>query len=168
MNLTDLIPDTAQFTLSSTGKTYDLRNPNLEDRVEMVRLCGGSEQAVMEVFTQKKWDHICKIVYRLIVDKSDFMASKETIIDDDGIKKEVLITGPIRLLRAIKTQAEAIQVLGALTCSITSSEPLIKEYLQNEVKKNNLAQLIGEKSSTSSPVNMDTPQSNSENLPSAS
>lgn len=168
MNLTDLIPETAKFSLSSTGKEYEIRTPNLEDRVEMMRLVGGSEQNVVEVFTQKKWDQICKIVYRLMKDKSDFIAKRETFISDEGIKQEAMVTGPILLLRAIQTQLEAVQMLGALTAAMANGEPLVKEFIQNEVKKNLALQSTGESSSTSSPHSTDIPLGNSGNLPTAS
>jgi hypothetical protein len=169
MELSDLIPETAKFYLSSQQKDYELRTPNLEDRVEMVRICGG-ESGLMEAFNQKKWDQICKVVYRLLKDKSDFLAKRSTIIDDEGIQKEVLVTGPILLLRAVVTQTEAAHMLGALTSAIASGEPLIREYIENEVKKSlqHHPLLTGENSSTASQANMDTPQNSSNNLPTAS
>ena len=165
MELKDLIPEIAKFYLSSTGKEHELRTPNLEDRVEMVRFCGGKDADVLAVFQEKKWDQICKIVYRLLIDRSDFIAKKSKIIDDEGIEREVLVTGPILLLRAVRSQSEAIHMLGALTTALSAGEPLVKEFVASELKKNqSLPPLTGEKSSTSSQANTDTPQNNLENL----
>lgn len=163
MNLEDLIPEKACFSLCSTQKTYELRPPNLEDRVEMDRLANGE---LIKVFTEKRWSEICKIVYRLMTDKKDFLAKKEIRINDEGFEEEVFVTGPILLLRAIRTQSEAIGVLGALTAAMSAAEPLIKDYVKAEVKKNQELLMTGERSSISSPLNMDIPLGKSENLPS--
>lgn len=162
MQLTDLIPEKPKFYLKSRDKEFNLRIPNLEDRANLARMFG-SETEVYEAFNKKKWDQICKIVYLLLEEREDFLAFKENKPDQEGILREVLITGPIALLRAVKTQEEAIKMLMALTSAFTESEPLVKEYINNEVKKNNLEGLsIGEKSLTSSQASMDIPYSNSD------
>lgn len=163
MKLEDLIPQKPVFTLASTGKEYELRIPNLEDRVEMIRICGGADQ-IFQVFKEQKWPIICRIIYRLMKDKSEFLAVKEKVVDDDGFEKEVMTLGYTRLLRAIGNQTESILILGALTTAITSGEPMIQEYVENEVKKNNLI-LTGATSSTESPPSMATPLNSSDNSP---
>jgi hypothetical protein len=166
MELSEFIPEQPVFTLSSTGKSYELRIPNLEDRMVMANMAGGQAE-IQKVFSELKWDVICRIVYRLLIDKSDFLATAVEEIDDEGNKKKFTATGPQMLMRAIKSQDDGIKMLGALTAAITNGEPLIKEYVRNEVKKNTLNQ-TGPNSLTSSQVNTDTPQPNSEPLPTAS
>ena len=161
MQLEDLMPEKPVFTLSSTGKEYTLRVPNLEDKVEMIRLCGGQEQ-VLKVFQELNWSVICKIVYRLMIDKSDFLAKREKRINDEGIEEEVLVTGPIMLLRAIKTQAEAISMLQAFNAASVASEPLMKDYVDTELKKSLHESSTGEKSLNSLQPSMATPQNNLE------
>jgi len=166
MKLEDLIPEKPTFTLASTSKEYTLRVPNLEDKVEISRMCGGAV-AVTKAFEQRDWTKICPIVYRLMIDKSDFLASKEKKINDDGFETETMILGPIKLLRAIQTQSESIALLGALTTAITASEPLIEEYVRGELKKsleNNPDLSTGESSSTPLPPSTDTPSMSSNSL----
>ena len=134
MKLEDFIPEQPEFKLKQTGKTYRLRLPNLEDRVAMVRICG-SEEGVKEVFEKQKWPEICKIIYRLMEDKTDFPAFKETVLTDDGIEETRLVIGPIMLMRALKTRTEAIGALAALNAALTHSEPEVRAYVESEIKK---------------------------------
>jgi hypothetical protein len=167
MQLTDLIPENPTFYLKKRDKEYHLRIPNMEDRANMTRMFG-TEAEVYEAFNKRQWDKICKIVYLLLEEKRDFLAHKESQIDIEGIEREVLITGPIVLLRAIGPQEEAVKMLGALTSAFTQSEPLVKDYVDSELKKS-LAELsTGEKSSTSSQASTDTALNNLESLPTGS
>lgn len=165
MELHELIPEKPVFTLASTGKEYELRVPNLEDKVEMTRIAGGTQEHFIKIFEEKKWDSICKIVYRLLIEKSDFLAKKEKRINDEGFEQEVVVIGPIQLLRAIKTQAEATAMLSALVSAISAGEPLVKEYVKAELKKKDM-QLTGQSSLIESPLNMDTLPLKSDNSPS--
>lgn len=167
MELKDFIPEKPTFTLSSKGKTYTLRIPNLEDKIEIIRICGGEDE-FRKVFQSKNWSIICKVIYRLLVEKQDLLATKEKRITDEGIEEEVLVTGPILLLRAITSQVEAAQMVGAFMTAMVASEPLAKDLVETEVKKNQLEKSIGESSATSSPVSTDTPQTISEASPLAS
>jgi hypothetical protein len=166
MKLEELIPERPVFALSSTSKEYELRIPNLEDRVAMQKICGSHDQ-IVKVFQERDWTQICVLVYRLMVDRSDFKAFTERKINDEGVEQEMYVTGPMHLLRSIKTQTEAVMMMGALTTAITEGDPLIKDFVREEVKKNKQQResLIGEKYSTSSPANTDTPQPNSDNSP---
>ena len=166
MELSEFIPEQPVFTISSTGKAYELRIPNLEDRMVMANMAGGQAE-IQKVFSELKWGVISKIVYRLMIDKSDFVATAVEEIDDEGNKKKYTATGPQMLMRAIRSQEDGVKMLGALTAAITNGEPLIKEYVKNEVKKNTL-NLTGQNSSTSSQASTDTPQPSSEPLPTAS
>jgi hypothetical protein len=151
MKLEDLIPEKPTFYLSSMQKTYQLRLPNLEDRVNMAK-----HGDISKIFAERRWDDICKVIYPLLIDKSDFMASKEHKIDVEGFEQEVVVIGPIRLLRAISTQEEAIGLIGAFNSAITASEPLIKDFVQGELKKKIELSPIGENSSISLHPSMDT------------
>jgi hypothetical protein len=161
MNLEDLLPESPTFELKSTGKTYELRPPDLSDRVKL-----GKMGDINLMFSEKRWDEVCKVIYLLLKDKSDFIATKEKFIDDDGFEREGYVTGPACLLRAIQSQKELIQVLCAFNSAVAASEPLVKDYIVEELKKNLQAHPIGPKSSTSLPQSTDIPPSNSANLPS--
>lgn len=162
MKLEELIPENPIFHLKKTGSSYELRPPNLEDRVMITRISGGDD--LKKIFEEARWDDICRIIYRLMLDKSDFLASKESSVDDNGFLVERMVDGPTKLMRAVTSQDESNKMVGALIAAITAGEPQVREYIQNEVKKNQdrMDQMSGEKSSTSSPPSMDTQLSSSE------
>ena len=162
MKLEEFILDEPKFLLSSTGKQYELRVMNISDRAEMSRLCGGDDK-VQETFTKRNWKIISRLVYRLLKDKSEFMASKEHIIDDDGFEKEITLLGHEKLHQAIMNQEEEFQVISALTASIIKGDPIAKKAVEDEVKKNLLDPQTGESSLTSSLLSTDTRLSNSDN-----
>lgn len=125
---------------------------------------------MQEVFTKKQWPQIIKMIYRLLKDKSDFLGQEEEAADDDGRVQKVFVTGPLRLMRAVGPQSELIALMGALTAAFMAGEPLMKDYVEGEVKKKmaELESLTGQSSSTSSATSTDTPQNSSEPLPTAS
>lgn len=150
MELDDFIPPRPEFTLQN-GKTYTLRLMNIEDSV-WIKKKFGSVEAFQKALNEMDWEILIVFIYRLLVDKSDFLASQEEIIDDDGVKSTVLTTGPFKLLRSIRGE-DALKVIGAMTAAIRDASPMTKEIVNealNDVKKNLKDQQIGQKSSTSS------------------
>lgn len=161
MELDEILPTKPEFTLSKTGKTYTLRPLNLEDQV-WLKSKYGSKEAFEAVLKNYQWEKAILMVYRLMVDKKDFLAIDVEEADDDGILKKFILSGPVRLLREISGPEEAARIMGALARAIIISNPLIEEAVEKEVKdalKKNL--LIGQKSSTSSRRNTAGPRSKS-------
>lgn len=150
MELEDIIPEKPTFTLSKSGKTYELRPVNLEDQVWLKNKYG-SKEVFEEVLRTQQWEKALLMVYRLLVDKTDFIAVHAEEPDDDGIIQKVIISGPILLMRAMTGPEEGAMVMGALARSIMISNPLIAKAVEKEMKdslKKNLS--TGQKSSTSS------------------
>lgn len=160
MELHEFLPDQPEFSLKSTQKTYKLRVINLHDQVYF-RSLFGDETKIQEVFQNQDWANICKIVYRLMEDRSDFVSIKETVINDDGDQVEIKVSGPERLLKSISGAEEGVRMMAALTRSITLSNPAIEKYVTDEVKKNQVAPLTGQKSTTSLLQSTDLPQASS-------
>lgn len=122
MKLEDLLPQSPEFKLSSTGKVYALRLPNLNDRSAFAEWFGDKMQSIFDAW---HWRSLCKIVYRLLIDKSDFLARKERSIDDDGIEVEQMVYGPELLHKAISNTEEAGEVFKALMSAFSKSDPMI-------------------------------------------
>lgn len=158
MQLNDLFPEKAEFYLESRKKTYTLRVPNLEDRARFKDILG-NESRINEVFQNLEWDIIAKLVYRLLVEKSDFVAYQEKGYNDDGVEVTYLITGPALLMRAVSGMEEAIRVLTALVTALRLGDPLVDKAVKAGVEKKSLENLTGERSLTPSPQSTDTPQS---------
>jgi len=166
MELKDLFPSKPEFTLSSTGKTYSLRIPNLEDRAKF-REWFGTDDNIQKVFNELQWDVIAKLVFRLLEQKSEFEAVKEAGFDDDGVKVTYLVTGPAMLMRAVMNTTESMSVLTALISALRAGDPLIdkamKDAFEDNQKKNDLNQ-TGENSLTLSHLSTGTLQNSLANL----
>lgn len=162
MQLEDFLPEKPIFHLQKTGKSYELRLPNLEDRVYFLKQYQHFER-INSIFKNLEWSEIVRIAYRLMVDRSDFKSFEEDTIDDDGNSVKIKLTGPQVLLRAISGESEGTQILAAITSAITASEPMIRDFIHEEVKKK-IAELqpTGDQSMTSSHINTDSVPVNSE------
>lgn len=157
MELEEFLPSKPEFTLASTGKTYELRLVNLSDHVWLKEKFGSSD-AFSEMMRAQDWGRVIQFAYRLLVDKSDFMASTKEEIDDDGNIKTVMVTGPMKLLEKISGAEEAAKVMGALAKSIMLSNPMIDKLVKEQFEEDQKKSLTGLKSSTSSQVSTAGPQ----------
>lgn len=149
MELEDVLPSKPEFTLSKNNKTYQLRVIDLDDHV-WIKDKYGSAEVVEAHIKNENWTQVILLIYRLLVDKSDFMASESTIIDDDGVEKKAFLTGPFKLLKAFSGPDEAIKAVAALAKSITLSNPLIDKYVKEQINEEIKKKRIGVKSLTRS------------------
>lgn len=152
LTIEDAFPEKPEFSLQTTGKTYRLRLPNIEDQIWFKKNFG-TAQAMVEMFDEKTrdWSKITKVIYRLMEDRSDFLAQAATIENDDGERMQVRLTGPEVLMRSIIGD-ESIRCLGALSRAMAMSNPVIDKYISEEVKKKGMEieRLTSGKSSTTS------------------
>jgi hypothetical protein len=160
MKLEDVIPERPEFTLSSTGKTYVLRHPSIEDRVWLKRKFP-NQAAMQAAFESRDWEVLSIIVMLLLVDRSDFAArdiTEDVGVDGEPIKRR--LSGPEAFRLAVTSFAEELAIIGALGAAFTGADPLIKQVVQDELKKKNLK--TGEQSSTDLLTSTDGPSSTSE------
>lgn len=137
MQLTELFPSRPEFKLSSRGKSFTVRIPNLEDRAKFREILG-SDSEIQRVFDELDWSMISRLVYRLLVEKKEFPAEQVTETDDDGVEQKYLLTGPAVLMRACTTLEEAMGMVTALISAIRAGDPLIDKAmktLENNKKK---------------------------------
>lgn len=163
MKLEELLVNKPEFKIESKQKVYTLRIPNLEDRVKFKEILG-DESKIQEVFNDLRWDIIAKLVYRLLVEKEDFIARPEKGYNDDGQEVTFLITGPALLMRSMNSIDEAMKMLGALVTALRLGDPLIDKAITEMTsteKKRPTKNLTGPKSTTQSQASTDLPQSNS-------
>lgn len=137
MKLEDLFPAKPVFTLSGTSREYELRIPNLEDRIRFKEIAG-SDEAVQQMFQQLHWDKIAMFVYRLLVDKSDFLAKDEKVTDDMGETSTRRVSGPTLLMRACRSIQDQTNMLTALVSALRLSDPLIDEAVKETTQKKSL------------------------------
>jgi hypothetical protein len=159
-DLSYLLPEKPEFYLSQMKKTYKLRIPNLQDQV-WIGDKYKSQQGLQDVFAKKDWAEISKILFYFLEDKSDFLATDATIVDEMGEEHKMRLSGPQRLTMAIIGE-ETYHAIGAMTKAIVLANPSIEGPVLEELKKNATESLtqqnvkpIGAKSSTSSKRNTD-------------
>lgn len=160
LSLEDLLPQEPEFTLKATGKAYRLRLINLEDQV-WIKKTFGTDAQLKAVFEELQWEHLSRIIFRQLEDKSDFLARDVEEINDDGEKITQRLTGPYLLMKSVSGMDEAFSMLAALNKAMALSSPVVEDYLkaefEKEVKKNQTANRAGRKSSTSSRTSTVTP-----------
>ena len=160
LKLSDVFPDKAEFTLKQTGKTYKLRLFSLRDR-QWLQDNFTAEQ-IKAAFNAKnlQFEDILRMVYHQLEDRSQFLATEKEEVDDDGRKVMVFTPGHVVLMQSVEGAEEFVHIMAALTKALTESEPVIKKYVNAEVKKTLLEMKEakgrrGQKSSTSSKANTD-------------
>jgi len=100
----------------------------------------------------------------LLVDRSDFAARDlEEAIGVDGEPVRRRVSGPEAFRKAVTSVTEELAIIGALGAAFTGSDPLVKQVVENELKKKSLK--TGEQSSTDSLTSTDGPSSTSEVVP---
>jgi hypothetical protein len=120
MDLTAIFPEQPKFKIGN--KEYHLRIPNLEDAARFNEILGNDQAKVNEIFQKLQWPLISKLIYRILVEKKDFLASEETAINDDGVETTTLVTGPTKLMRCL-SNAEALAMVDALVKAMELSNP---------------------------------------------
>lgn len=161
MKLEELFPELPTFCLSLTKKTYHLRIPTLEDKARFTEWAGGPDK-LSEAFKEINWNLIVRFIYRLLVEKEDFLASQESFVDDDGVKQERLVTGPEKLFRSIAGNSkESSDIFLALAQAVSRGEPQVESQIKEvsqEVEKKRVKKSTGATSLTSSALSTDTPR----------
>lgn len=164
MKLEDLIPMDPTFTIKSTGKTYRIRPPNMQDQV-WFKTRYGSEDGYSKAVKSEDWNEIAVVVYYLLSqeDKRDFLPEKVKILDEMGAEKEVHHTGPEMLLVSLSGISEMLVVMQALTRAIFISNPIAEEIAKKKLAETGESPVplpastrrTGPKLSTSSRVSTD-------------
>lgn len=147
MKLEDLLPSSPEFKAS--GKTYRIRPPTVADRVHFTTTYG--EEGLTEIFRKQEIKPLFRLIYWLLDEKKDFLASKATIIDDDGFEKEVVITGPEKLMAAMASSAESDAAIAAFYKALALSDPKIETAMEAKlaIDEQKKSQQTGQSSTTS-------------------
>lgn len=164
IQLEDLIPEKATFTLKATGdRVHTLRELDLGDQVWLKGRFG--EKEIERIFNKRMMPEICVIVMRLLEDRTGF--EPERVMEKDfetGEEKEVFLTGPEKLQRCIAGLPEQQTIFLALLKTIGISQPVLDKLIEEEEKKSHqglVPQYAGEKSTTSSPQSTSEPATSS-------
>ncbi len=142
VELKDLKPMPTVLRLETVNKSYQLRAFTVRDEIWLRQAYGDK---INEVFSEENMDFeaICRIIFRLIVDKSDFVKQTVEIIDEDGNSSTESLGGYHLLSEMILGINEKLAVLESLNHVMGVSRPVLEEIAK---KKGEVAALpIGEK-----------------------
>ena len=116
MELEKLFPTKTKVTIA--GKEYELRNHTLEDAI------WGKQEGVT-IYDNDEWDldAICRLVYRLIIDKSDFAKIEFKTYDEDGDEITNYLGGAARLASMVTTEQEKIGLIKSVVECLNQSAP---------------------------------------------
>lgn len=141
MELDEILPQKPSFTIEKTGKTYELRPPNMQDQVWFKNRYGQSDK-FEKALENQDWEEIAVVAYYLLDNeaKIEFKARKVTVVDENtGEEVEIHHTGPQVLLISLAGIKEMLQVMQALTRAIIISNPIAeaaaKKKLREEEKR---------------------------------
>lgn len=176
LNLEDIIPRAAIFTLRLTGITYAMRPVSLSDELWLKNTFGSGLQKILEEMEMRP---ICRIVFHLLDEKSKEHFAKQTvtIMNEEGDKVSETKGGAELLYCLISGFDEKMKVFQALLETIGLSRPIQEKFVEAEKKKlQDLAKSIptpsateptGPGSSTPSLTSTDGPPSTSPAEPGA-
>jgi hypothetical protein len=163
IQLEDLVPQGAQFTLRKTEKTYRMNAVSLADEMWINQTFG---ESLGEIFKNIKMKEICRIVFRLLddEDKEDFLARDVTIINEMGEKLTQRMGGSELMFLLISGYAEKIEIFEALLQTIGISRPMLnqlKDEVGAPIREEKKTPRTGHMSSTSSRRSTDGPRNTS-------
>lgn len=139
----DLMPMDTELVLN--GKTYELRKINVSDEVWLKQFGD-----VQRRFSTEDMEFMCKLLFRLLKDKTDFAPGQFEDYDDDGNKIKIHKSGAIRIMEAISGPKARFDLLQALSATFGISRPMFNEMIESALKKSEVTETspTGESSST--------------------
>ncbi len=148
--LEDLIPEQASFTLEKTGDFEHILRPlSIEDFQWLVRTFG---EKWNDMFVHIDMEKLCRLAYRFLDDRTQFLAENSVVVDEDGEKEEVRLKGYQVLQRSVRGVSDEVKLLSALTNAIGVSQPVMDKAMKDPEVKKKIAKLnsTGAKSLTKS------------------
>jgi len=130
MKLEDIRPERASFKLKATGKEYFIRPFNLDDELWLQRTYG---EGLKKIFDQGRFHDICRIAYRQLEDRSEFVKQKVKIVNEQGDHEETEIGGLDLFYAIVRGMEEKMAILQALLSAIGLSRPIQDELIADEI-----------------------------------
>lgn len=128
MKLEQLVPKRSSIYLSETDKTYQLRPWTLKDQIWMKEQYGDNAKDMFHLSIQNlEFSVVARMLYRVIEDKSDFIAKEIVDIDEDGNQRKVTLGGYQALINMVTGFKEQISLVTALAECIGGSNSYIED-----------------------------------------
>lgn len=153
IQLEDLIPQEARFTLASTGKTYRVKPFSLQDDMWLNRTYGADLEKILR---DMRWVEIARIVFHQLhdEDRAEFAKQTVTIVNEQGERINETIGGVDLMFRMIHGYADKKAMYDALLEALGLSKPIQEKLLSGDQKKSLVLQ-VGQTSSTDSQASTD-------------
>lgn len=134
MELTQLKPKQSKVYFSKLDKELTLRPWTVEDQIWLQQEYEGK---IQEIFSQDNIDiaAICRCVYRLLEDKSDFKVEQYTDFDEDGNEIKTKLGGWKKMASLLSGVEEQMGILTGLTECIGVNMPEVDEIKKSVKKK---------------------------------
>lgn len=145
-DLDELIPSNTLLKINE--KEYELRKINVEDEAWLKQF-GDLDR----LFKSEDYLFMCRLAFRLLTDKADFLPIEEDGYDDDGNTVKIKVTGPMRVMKGLSGVSDKMNLMKALMTTFGISRPLFDKMVEDklkddEQKKSQLAKSVGVKSLT--------------------
>jgi hypothetical protein len=133
IGLSELVPQETKVMIN--GKEYLLKKISLRDDAWVSQITNGQHKSVAEAVKATDYVLMIKILYRLLVDKTDFVPKKIKETDLDGVEKEVLLKPYEAIMDLLSGPKDQMEILGAIMSCIGISRPKFNELVNDELKK---------------------------------
>ena len=130
----ELKPQESSFKLASTGHTYHLRKLALSDEIWIKQNYGDKLHIVFDPISPD-FEAICRIVYRQIDNREDFVLSEVTVVEEDGTTVTKKLGGYQLLAEAVVGQQEKLDLIAAFNECAGLSRPEPKKKAIQAVKR---------------------------------
>lgn len=126
-----IIPQNAKLEIK--GKEYILRKMTLADEAWLQDTFGGD--ALEKIFSEIKLSELCRILYRVLDDKKDFLAKDVEEVNDDGELVKRRLKGHEVLMQSLEGKQVQIDIVEAILQTIGISRPMLEELQGSEEPK---------------------------------
>lgn len=130
MKLEDIRPERASFKLKATGKEYWIRPFNLQDELWLQKQYG---EGLKKIFEEGRFHDICRLAYRQLESREDFIKQKVSVVNETGDKEEVELGGLDLFFAIVQGMEEKLAILQALLAAIGMSRPIQEGLIADEM-----------------------------------
>lgn len=137
LSLESITPKKSEFKLKLFDKKFYLRPITLEDEIWLKQEYSDKLEQVFSD-TNPDFKEICRIAYRLLLNKSEFKVRPVKFIDENGKEESITLGGLTLFYRCITCFEDKIAVTIALVETMGMSREIfdnVKEMLQGNDKK---------------------------------
>jgi len=134
MNLEEMDESPSKFILGDSDKCYFIRPFNLNDEIWAKNEIG---EDIDHIFFNGNvdWDMFTRLLYRLILNKENFIQENVVSVDEDGVENEKPFGGYKKFQTMILTMEDKVSIITAFNNVMSKSRPANNEETDIDDKK---------------------------------